>query len=138
MPENPNGNLAEEINIILNKIDPTVNCNPDITPFRLGKATADKTRPVKIALKSTAQRNLILEKTASTSGNSKEVSFGKDYAPLTNRERMRLRAKRRNLSKLNIKNNYKIEEGILYENGIQIDKFNIENQLFNQETKNFY
>ena len=59
-----------------------------------------------------------------------KVFINNDDPPLTHKENTRLRSKAYNLRKENPESNVLIKEGILYHNTVQIDKFDLSNQIF--------
>ena len=101
-------------------------------PYRLGKFNPNRKnpRPVKLEMKSVAQRNEILRWKPST----KSISTSRDYPPLTLLERKRLGDRKREMLEKKNGHEYYIKQGKLFENSDVIDEFDLRNQIFK---KNF-
>ena len=60
----------------------------------------------------------------------KEVFIKNDETKLLRNENYRLRQKRRTLKRENPTAEFKIEKGKLFQNGVEVDKFDLNNQIF--------
>lgn len=105
-----------------------------VTPFRLGKAEPNKTRPVKIKLNSSKEKNALLR---AYSKLKKEQKIGKifitpDLSPIAQKESERMRKRLielRNHPSNKDKKIY-ISKGKLYVEDTVHDEFDIKNQVF--------
>ena len=60
----------------------------------------------------------------------KKVFIKNDEPPMTHKENVRLRTKAYNLRQQNPDSNVTITKGVLFQDEIKIDEFNINNQIF--------
>ena len=129
IPEKHGSDLNADIIKLLSTVDTTNSYEICTLPIRLGKPTTNKNRPVKISVKTRAQRNLLINKARDTLRN-KGIYLNYDDSPFTQKEKTRLRQKLKSLKENNSDKQYRITKNILYENDSEIDKVDIVNQFF--------
>ena len=119
--------LAQDINIEEAIIDAT------FVPYRLGKFQSNKSRPVKVKFTSSESKIKFAKKIHEAKLNnriSNIIYCNFDYPILTRQENSRLRKKMKEEKQKTPNVSFKIAKGKLYRDNIEIDSFDLENQIF--------
>lgn len=125
IPENPTVPLIDDIQNNFKSNEPfnIVSCS------RIGKLQQNNTRPIKITVSSFDDK-IKLSNFARSNLRTKSIYVNFDEPPLTSRENKRLRDKAKSLKTDNPTKDYKLDKGRLLVDGMELDRFDLKNQIF--------
>lgn len=123
----------EQESLLLKQLtDANIVLNDNHLPFRIGAKRQNNTRPLKIKFRSVKDKAtaFVFFKNQRASQSGQNIFLNNDESPLTQRENYRLRKAKKEIIQKNPGKTVSLLKGILRVDDLEVDKFNLENQIF--------